>query len=117
MNGSIFNTDAIRRTAEIRAERAARDLERAIARLDQIDRMPVEPQPKDGDPNVIFFRKFSRSNKIYDYAAIQVADGTWYTTGPSSPKSYTWEQLMNWLFEDTGFEPVIYQARKFRPIS
>lgn len=49
---------------------------------------------EDGD--IIFFEVRFPQNKMYRYAAIR-SNELWYTTGPSAPKAYTWEQLVNWL--------------------
>ena len=34
----------------------------------------------------------------YKYAAIK-CNGLWYTTGPKSPKAYTWDDLIQWWDE------------------
>jgi hypothetical protein len=42
------------------------------------------------------------SATVYSYAAIK-ANNLWYTTGPRSPKAYTWDQLVYWML--TGEQP------------
>ena len=61
-----------------------------------------------GDDNysensVIRFQKtFVKGGTKYTYAAIK-AGGLWYTTGPKSPKGYTWNEFTAWL---AATEPV-----------
>ena len=43
-----------------------------------------------------FAKRFVKDGKLYSYAAIKV-DGLWYTTGPKSPKGFTWDELVLWL--------------------
>jgi hypothetical protein len=45
---------------------------------------------------VQFWKQFAVGGREYMYAAIR-ADGKWYTTGPKSPKGYTWEEFTLWL--------------------
>ena len=50
-----------------------------------------------GEGRVVKFRvKFRNGGVKYRYAAIR-AGGLWYTTGPKSPKGYTWDELLDWL--------------------
>lgn len=75
--------------------------------------LPVEPSMNDevadgvqGTPLVpviYFVHQFKGSPKKYQYAALKCEDGLWYTTGPKSPKGYTWHELLLWLLE-TGAE-------------
>ena len=60
-------------------------------------------QQKFGDDQedgaVIAFRvRFSKGGVNYDYAALR-SQGLWYTTGPKSPKGFTWQELTEWLDE------------------
>lgn len=48
------------------------------------------------DGTIIKFRKRFGNSTWYRYAAIK-AKGLWYTTGPRSPKGYTWDELTAWL--------------------
>lgn len=101
-----------RRKAQVQAA-----IERAQAELDRLYRLPDEPVVEDDAPNVIYFQKrFSPNSRLYDYAAIKASDGLWYTTGPQSPKGYTWDRLVEWMFD--GHEDLtIYTTKKFRPLS
>ena len=57
-------------------------------------------QDQDYSPGVIvgFEYQFSPYGQWYEYAAIKCSgNGLWYTTGPKSPKGYTWEQFTCWL--------------------
>jgi hypothetical protein len=36
------------------------------------------------------------TGRVYQYAAIK-ADSLWFTTGPKSPKAYTWDELTTWF--------------------
>ena len=75
-------------------------------RLDCLDRFPED---NFDNRTVIKFRKrFVGSGKAYDYAAIK-ADDLWYTTGPRSPKGYTWDQLTEWM-GDNRFVNQIWMA-------
>lgn len=79
--------------------------------LAELDRMPSEPQKVDGQPTVIHFKKkFHENEREYPYVAIKAPDGLWYTSGPKSPKGYTWDQLIEW-FERTGPMPTIYTMK------
>ncbi len=56
-------------------------------------RYGIEPK-KNG--SVIRWRmRFQKGGVKYTYAAIKA--GLWYTTGPNSPKGYTWDELVSWL--------------------
>ena len=48
------------------------------------------------DGTIIKFRKRFGNSTWYRYATIK-AKGLWYTTGPRSPKGYTWDELTAWL--------------------
>lgn len=80
--------------AQILAKRQEiRNLERAC--------IPDEP----GRLNVIVWQKrFSRSDRVYDYCAIHAGDGRWYTSGPefngANPHGVRWEAW--WPFVVTG---------------
>jgi hypothetical protein len=120
--GYITNYNGYRRHSNMNAiERRKRQaelaIERAQAELDRLYRLPDEPVVEDDAPNVIFFQKrFSPNSRLYDYSAIKANDGLWYTTGPQSPKGYTWDRLVEWMFD--GHEDLtIYQSKKFKPLS
>lgn len=49
------------------------------------------------DGTVIAWKmRFGRGGTKYTYAAIRV-NGLWFTTGPRSPKGYTWAELTAWF--------------------
>ena len=51
----------------------------------------------EADGSVIRWRmRFRKGGVKYIYAAVK-ANGLWYTTGPNSPKGYTWDELVSWL--------------------
>lgn len=74
-------------------------LDSAARQLAQLDWYGPDDYP---DGTIIKFRKrfgmpdAPRPNPWYRYAAIK-AKGLWYTTGPRSPKGYTWDELTAWL--------------------
>jgi hypothetical protein len=121
--GYITNHNGYRRSSinmnaiERRKRQAEAAIQRAQAELDRLYRLPDEPVVEDDAPNVIYFQKrFSPNSRLYDYAAIKASDGLWYTTGPQSPKGYTWDRLVEWMFD--GHEDLtIYTTKKFRPLS
>jgi len=77
-----------------------RTIERAQAKIDFLASLPSEPAVDEDGVAVIYFRKkFSRGGRPYDYAAIKAGDGKWYTTGPASPKGYTWAMLIKWMID------------------
>lgn len=72
----------------------ARELNKALAEEARIEEK-YGTDHEDG--TVIAFRvQFLERCAWYEYAAIRV-NGTWYTTGPRSPKGYTWEELIGWF--------------------
>lgn len=71
-----------------------RQLEEELA---QLERFPRDTFPEG--TVIAFEMNFAPDDidgQIYSYAAIKV-NGRWYTTGPRSPKSYTWGQLCEWM--------------------
>lgn len=120
-NGYVTNFQGRKTSTMTARERRIRTAELAIKRaqaeIDRVLRLPDEPTAADDSPLIIFFQKqFHEFGKIYDYSAIKAGDGLWYTTGPASPKGYTWDALVDWLYADEDFDPAIYQAKKFKPI-
>jgi hypothetical protein len=85
--------------SDVEAEVAARLRERQIeAEVEKRLRL-VAAYGKDNFPvgAVIRFRKqFKPDGKLYAYAAIKCEDG-WYTSGPRTPKGYSWDELVAWL--------------------
>lgn len=91
---STSPTESKETEMNINTLKARRDeLDEQIAYL---ERLPAEPVVDEGEPNVIHFVKTFDGAGSYIYAAVQ-AEGMWYTTGPRSPKAYTWEQLIQWI--------------------
>lgn len=78
-----------------KSEALAAALAQALAEEKRLDgAYGGEPQE---DGTVIAFRaRFNQGGRWYDYAAIR-ANGLWSTTGPRSPKSYSWADLVPWL--------------------
>ena len=76
---------------EVRRRLAERKVEEKILLIDEFgpDRYP------DGTV-VRFSKQFKQDGIRYSYAAIK-AVGLWHTTGPRSPKGYTWEDFTMWL--------------------
>jgi hypothetical protein len=60
--------------------------------------VPGEPE----GPYIVFTKVFPNGNRRYTYAAARAGGrgGLWYTTGPRSPKGYTWEKLYEWITEE-----------------
>jgi hypothetical protein len=55
-----------------------------------------------------FDKQFTPTGIAYTYAVIKAYDGKWYTTGPRSPKGYTWQELAVWLV--SGQVPVPFST-------
>lgn len=71
-----------------------KQLERYERLIEEAMRFGEDDYPEG---TVIKFRKqFVEGGEKYRYAAIK-ANGLWYTTGPKSPKGYTWDELVAWL--------------------
>lgn len=89
--GSISSQVDEQLRKELEQKAIDRELERKRAFLDDLGGDIYA----DGD--VIRFEKvFVEGGKAYSYAAIKAA-GLWFTTGPKSPKGYTWIELCLWL--------------------
>lgn len=117
----IMNTEALRREAA-----------RLLIEADKIDARPSEPvglrfKKKKREPqvNVIWWRmRFDKANnhrdgsgtRWYHYAAVKTSEGLWSTTGPQSPKSYTWDQLIDWIYANME-NPRIYHGVVFDEIT
>jgi hypothetical protein len=92
-------------------DEAANIAARARLELDRLQRRPAEPL----DDRVVRFQyQFRLGGTIYNYAAIK-AGSLWYTTGPKSPKGYTWTELLDWLAESTN-APFLSLATEFTPM-
>lgn len=64
----------------------------------ELEKLNNYPEDVYEDGEVIRFDKTFNDGLTYSYAAIK-AEGLWYTTGPSSPKGYSWEALLDWIFK------------------
>jgi hypothetical protein len=83
----------------------------AEAELEKLEREPMwlhnwlrtEPNLDEGFVVVTFKKRFYQGGKWYGYAATYTPDtDKWYTTGPKSPKGFTWEELVKWMFYDAS---------------
>ena len=100
-------------------------LERQAARLlkyAEEARIEAERWGEDDFPDgavITFTKRFPGGTIDYAYAAIKTVHHNrnlttgagedlhlWYTTGPKSPKGYTWEELTTWMGE--GVKEVFY---------
>jgi hypothetical protein len=109
-----MNAEALRRQALLLMEQA-----------DLLDARPKQPKGirsgrKKRDPrvNVIWWRmRFKGGTRYYTYAAVQTPEGTWYTSGPRSPKDYSWDDLINWIYDTSEHEPEIFTAISWESIT
>jgi hypothetical protein len=62
--------------------------------------LPAEPDTDPDDGTVLWFVKTFGGFQEYTYAVVKAGDGLWYTTGPRSPKGYTWDELIEWIGPD-----------------
>lgn len=77
-----------------------RTIDRAQQRIDFLASLPEEPDVDEDGVAVIFFQKtFNGAGRKYDYCAIRARNGRWNTTGPRSPKDYSWDQLIRWIYD------------------
>lgn len=103
-------------TAEALERRAESMLAEAAKIREKYERFGEDDFP---DGAIIVFDKSFASyggrpiplSKPYHYAAIKV-NGLWSTTGPKSPKSYTWSELVRWM--DEGVEEIYYVQEMVR---
>lgn len=61
---------------------------------------PQLPRARSKEPvlgSIIAWKVRAADGVKYDYAAIKAGNGRWYTTGPNSPKGFTWDELMGWM--------------------
>lgn len=84
---------------ELEAQRLQAQLERIREKQVMLDSFP---QDDFNEGDVIWFElrlrpdgQFGGVTRPYTYSAIKT-NGTWYTTGPRSPKNYTWSELVSW---------------------
>lgn len=107
-------------TADSLERQAARLLARADEMRAKYDRFGHDDYP---DGSVITFEKtfdhymgrpLNRPSKPYFYAAIKDPTGRWSTTGPRAPKSYTWDELIQWMGD--GVQEIYYVTKLERVV-
>ena len=80
--------------------------------LSEIDSFPRNEDFREGD--IIAFTLTGPNHhgnaKVFLYAAIKGTDGLWSTTGPRSPKSYVWDDLISWFLTNN-----ITEIRRMNP--
>lgn len=102
--------------ARARIDRHLREAERAERELAFYESLPSEPEVEDGEPNVIWFKKrFKNGSNVYTYAACKAGDGLWYTTGPNVPKGFTWQKLVEWIFDGEAAD--LWHAASYNPLA
>jgi len=100
---------------EYKIEAARRRIEREQERLDFLMSMPSEPEPDpDGACTIWFKKRFQPRGRVYTYAAVRTDEGTWYTTGPQTPKDYAWDDLIAWIMEDKTAQ--VWVAATYEPL-
>jgi hypothetical protein len=101
---------------EARLERHRREAARFEQQLALLDELPEEPEVEDDEPNVIWFTKvFQNGSRTYIYGACKADDGLWYTTGPNTPKGFTWDRLIEWIYD--GKEAEVWHAVAYESLS
>lgn len=106
--------DARERKIALAEQRIAREQER-IARIMSLPDEPTTDDP-DGALVVWFQHRFNTGSKKYTYAAVKAGDGLWYTTGPASPKGYTWDQLIDWHMHEVNEDSTMWVATEWSPL-
>jgi hypothetical protein len=103
---------------ESRIRSAERTIERAQRKIDRLLSLPEEPTTDDPDGALVvwFEHKFNRTSKSYTYAAVKAGDGLWYTTGPSSPKGYTWDELVDWHENEENVTKTMWVATEWAEV-
>jgi hypothetical protein len=103
-----------------RAAFLERRIEQMQAELEYIEELPNEPlmeaEGQDG-PNVIWWEgRFPNGTQTYTYAAVRTSDGRWFTTGPMSPKGYSWADLITWIAERARpIDGIMWVASEWEP--
>jgi hypothetical protein len=119
--GDAMNREQIQRQIDRTSDTYTRELDRLQAQLAELDRYGDDPF-EDGDV-LVFHKTFThvdawdgrtRTSKPYFYAATR-ASGLWNTTGPKSPKAYTWYDLRKWI-DDGGTVDGIWYVDTLKPI-
>jgi hypothetical protein len=93
--------DAQIRRLKARLNRVAEEVEEEIARLESrrelLNYFGVDNDYKVGTV-IRFDKRFMEEGKEYSYTAIKCPTG-WYTSGPKSPRPYSWAKLVEFLSE------------------
>lgn len=77
-------------------------LRRQMAAIaEELTRLETRPDEPPKGRVIRFNMRFGGRGPTYDYAAIHAGDDLWYTTGPRSPKGYTWDELLDWMEDGT----------------
>lgn len=87
--------------------------ERIDAEIARVESLPPEPTTEDPDGALVIWFEKRIGGNTYTYAAVKTPNG-WYTTGPRTPKCYTWQQLVEWINADD--EVAIWQADSWLPV-
>lgn len=106
-------------TRERQIASAENSIARAQARIDRLLSMPEEPTTDDPDGALVvwFQHQFNPRSRVYTYAAVKANDGLWYTTGPASPKGYTWDQLIDWHMNEVNTDSTMWIAGGWEPLA
>lgn len=93
-------------------------IERAMRRIERLSALPDEPTTDDPDGALVvwFEHQFNAGSPKYTYAAVKAGDGLWYTTGPSSPKGYTWDELVDWHMKEVNENNTMWVATGWTPV-
>jgi hypothetical protein len=103
-----------------RAAFLERRIEQMQAELEYVYQLPEEPrmesEGQDG-PNVIWWdAKFPNGQRRFTYAAVRADNGLWYTTGPHSPKGYSWADLIEWIAKQARpVDGIMWVASEWEP--
>lgn len=110
--------DVLVSAAERAMERAQRQMDKAQDQIDRLLSLPNEPTSDDPDGALViwFIHRFNSGSKAYTYAAVKAGDGLWYTTGPASPKGYTWDELMLWHSNEINVNDTMWIATGWEAI-
>jgi len=96
------SVDSVVARAEVAERLRQRRIEAEVDRLEQEIADFGEDDYAEGDV-VKFTKQFVPGGKAYLYAAIKANDA-WYTTGPKSPKGYSWDEFVLWLIGGEGYD-------------
>lgn len=111
--------DRLRTEGTPKMDSKIKNIQDSIATLQaELIRLASLPQePEGSEPVIRFHKRFGPGQREYTYAAVKANDGLWYTSGPRTPKGYTWQALVEWIFDGKcDEEQSIERASKFRPL-